>query len=426
MFDPQVIKKDFPVLQKKIHGKPLVYLDNAATSQKPQQVIDAISNYYQNSNANVHRGVHQLSEESTTVWEKSRETIANFFGADESELILVRNTTEAINGVAYGWALDHLKKDDVILSTEMEHHSDLVVWQEICKRTGAKLEFIPVNEDGRLDLEWLGSMGKVQGSRIKLVALTHVSNTLGTVNPIQEIVADLRSLSSDLRILIDGAQAVPHLKINFHKLNVDFFTFSGHKMLGPMGAGGLLVRKELLKNGEFRPWLFGGGMIEAVYVDKTTFHENESDRFTAGTPDVASAVGLASACEYLQKLGMEHVEKHDCNLVEYTIAQLQKIPEIQIVGPTKLNSKYKIPNSKLDRIGSVAFLYEGVHPHDVAQILDSEGIAVRSGHHCTMPLHTKFNWAGTTRVSFQVYNDVNDVDALIEGLQKVKKMFARS
>lgn len=421
MFDPQVIKKDFPILQRKVHGKPLIYLDNAATSQKPQVVIDAISNYYAHHNANVHRGVHQLSEESTTLWEDSRRTVAQFFGADESELILVRNTTEAINGVAYGWALDHLQKDDVVLSTEMEHHSNLVVWQEICKRTGAKLEFIPVTEDGRLDIQDLGGRIQGLGKRLKLIALSYVSNTLGTVNPVEKIVKQIRSSKFEIRILIDGAQAAPHISINFHKFDIDFFTFSGHKMLGPMGIGGLLVKKELLSKNEFKPWLFGGGMIESVQLQTTKFHDEGRDRFTAGTPDVASTVGLATACEYLQKLRMKNVEQQDQKLVEYTIEQLQRISEVTIVGP--VYSKASGILQSADRVGSVAFLYEGVHSHDVAQILDSEGIAVRSGHHCTMPLHTKFNWSGTTRASFQVYNDTDDIDALIEGLHKVKKVF---
>lgn len=457
MFDPKTIQQDFPILQKKLRqaqGRRLVYLDNAATSQKPIQVIDAISNYYKNSNANVHRGVHQLSDESTSLWESSRQVVAEFFGADNEELIITRNTTEAINGIAYGWGLDNLHKDDVILCTEMEHHSNLVVWQEVCKRTGAKLEFIPVLEDGRLDTQVLGSRCQVLGDRLKLLALTHVSNALGTLNPIEKIL-DIVHKSQSLRqaqenntnnkplILLDGAQSAPHLPINFHKLNIDFFVFSGHKMLGPMGIGGVLIKKSLLQSMKVKPWLFGGGMIQAVHSDHTEFAEELSDRFTAGTPDVASMVGLAEACKYLDKLGMRNVQDHDRKLVEYTIAKLSEIPEVRIVGAVS-DSRFQIPDGSLeqnvrgeatnhqsritnhkylDRVGSVAFLYEGVHPHDVAQILDSEGIAVRSGHHCTMPLHTKFDWPGTVRVSFQVYNSTDDIDLLIEALRKVKKVF---
>lgn len=415
MFDPVVLRQDFPILSKLVHGKSLVYLDNAATSQKPQVVIDSISQYYLRSNANVHRGVHHLSDESTRVWEESRRTIAQFFGADDEELIMVRNTTEAINGVVYGWGLDHLGSGDVVLCSEMEHHSNLVVWQEICIRTGARVEFMQVREDGRIDLEKMKQ--HIDTLRIKLVVLAHVSNALGTLNPVKEISQIVKKRHPLARCLVDGAQSAPHLPIDFHKLGVDFFTMSGHKMLGPMGSGALLVRKALLSAQEFRPWLFGGGMIEGVYLDRTTFSEELSERFTAGTPDVASAVGLAQACTYLKKLGMKEVAAHDRELVQYAVQRLAEIPEVKIVGP--------IPDSDddFDRIGSVAFLYTGVHPHDVAQILDSEGVAVRSGHHCTMPLHTKFEWPGTVRLSFQVYNTTQDIDALITALGKVKKVF---
>lgn len=415
MFSPDQVKKDFPILAKKIHGKRLVYLDNAATSQKPRQVIEAIVNYYQNHNANVHRGVHQLSEESTQVFEDSRSIIAHFFGAQSEELILVRNTTEAINGVAYGWGLDHLGPGDVVLCTEMEHHSNLVPWQEVCKRTQATLQFIKVTEEGTLDLEDLKQKAFLAGKHLKLIAFSHVSNTLGTLNPIQQIIEISREYAATKPlILVDGAQSAPHLSIDFHHLGIDVYIFSGHKMLGPMGIGGLLVRQELLNSNVLKPWLFGGGMIESVYTDHTNYHEDSRERFTAGTPDVASTVGLAEACQYLKRLDMNEVEDHDRRLVSYTISQLQHIDQITIVGPTDHK-----------RIGSVAFLYEGVHPHDVAQILDSEGVAVRSGHHCTMPLHTKFHWAGTVRVSFQVYNTTEDIDVLITALQKVKTVFGK-
>lgn len=431
MFNPQTLRSDFPILSKQIHGKPLVYLDNGATSQKPRQVIEAIVNYYENHNANVHRGVHQLSEESTQVFEDSRKVIANFFGADDEELVLVRNTTEAINAVAYGWGLDHLKKGDVVLTTQMEHHSNIVPWQEVCERTGAHLQFVKVDVNGRLDLSKLETESDKLKDTLKLVALTYVSNTLGTVNPIEKLVKIIRSQqpndpTTQPLILVDGAQAAPHMPIDFHKLNVDFISFSGHKMLGPMGVGGLLVRKKLLDVHAMKPWLFGGGMIESVYEDHTNFHESPQERFTAGTPDVASTVGLAAACNYLSKLGMDSVEKHDQELVKYTIAKLQEFSQIKIVGP--LPSTTQQPNNLttvLDRIGSVAFLYEGVHPHDIAQILDSEGVAVRSGHHCTMPLHTRFNWPGTVRISFQVYNTKDDIDVLVKALKKVKEVFGR-
>ncbi len=422
MLDSQLIKQDFPILHRNVHGnKPLVYLDNAATSQKPIQVIDAISNYYKHHNANVHRGVHVLSDESTQLWEDSRKTIAKFFGADDEELVIVRNTTEAINGIVYGWALDHLQADDVVLSTEMEHHSNLVPWQEVCKKVRAKLELMAVDDQGRLDLAKLETTARTLKNKLKLVALAHVSNTLGTLNPVNQIVEIVKKYSPEAKVLVDGAQAVPHLKINFHALNVDCFIFSGHKMLGPMGIGGVLIKKELLQRREVKPWLFGGGMIESVYPGYSTFHEESTQRFTAGTPDVASLVGLAEACRYLEKIGMNNVEAHDRMLVSYALERLEELPQIKIIGPTIVPPSY----IQLDRIGSVAFIYDGVHPHDVAQVLDSEGIAVRSGHHCTMPLHTKFNWAGTTRISFQVYNSKEDIDVLVKALQKVKKIFGK-
>lgn len=406
-FDPDEIKKDFPILERLVHGKPLVYLDNAATSQKPHQVIQAIVDYYEQHNANVHRGVHQLSDESTTLFENAHQRIAEFLGAAKEELILVRNTTEAINGVAYAWADHMLQPGDIVFTSLMEHHANLVTWQEVCKRTGVTLEFIELTTDGRLDLANLESRSKQYESKVKLVALSHVSNTLGTVNPLEKV----RALFPQAKMLIDGAQAVPHLLTDFKKLNVDFYVFSGHKMLGPMGVGGLLVRRELLVSEEFKPWLFGGGMISEVHRTHTIFNEDLCERYIAGTPDVASTVGLAAACDYLDKLGMQNVADHDQELVAYALERLATVPEVTIIGPAT------------DRVGSVAFTYQGVHAHDVAQILDSEGIAVRSGHHCTMPLHEHFQWQATTRMSFQVYNSTADIDQLVTTLAKVKQIF---
>jgi cysteine desulfurase/selenocysteine lyase len=417
MFNPLELKADFPILSRKVNEKPLVYLDNAATSQKPEAVIEAISQYYRTSNANVHRGVHSLSDESTQAWEDSRQVIAQFFGADPDELIITRNTTEAINGVAYGWADSHLNADDIILTTLMEHHSDMVVWQQVCQRTGAQLKYLEVDENGRIDLTQLET--HLSDAKLKLVALTHVSNALGTKNPIDEIIVKIKDMRKDVRVLIDGAQSAPHLPIDFHALGADFFVFSGHKMLGPMGIGGVIVRKELLSTSELQPWLFGGGMIATVEKTKTIFAESLEDRFTAGTPDVASAVGLAAACRYLQKLGMAAVAEHDAELVTYTINKLRSIPHVTIIGPTLSQS------AKLDRVGSVAFIYSGAHAHDVAQVLDSEGVAVRSGHHCTMPLHTQFNWQASVRVSFQVYTSTDDIDVLVHALAKVKQIFGK-
>lgn len=409
MYNPSVIRKDFPILSRVIHDDtPLVYLDSAATSQKPQCVLDAIMQYYTTSNANVHRGIHVLGDESTKLFTHARESIATFFGAENDELILTRNTTEAINGFVWMWAQSHLQKDDVIVTTLMEHHSNVVPWQMVADRTGAKLEFLNVNEQGLLDLTQLETL--LSSKKVKIVAVVHVSNALGTINPVQRI-AELTHAAKALCV-VDGAQSAPHLPVNVHELGCDVYAFSGHKMLAPMGIGGLFVRKQVLK--ECSPFLFGGGMINTVYVEGTTFAD-VPDKFIAGTPDVASTVGLARACEYLSDLGMKNVAQHDQELVTYALEKLSKIPNVHIVGTM----------DSTNRCGSIAFTYDGVHAHDVAQILDSEGVAVRSGHHCTMPLHTHFKWVATTRASFNVYTTKEDIDVLVKALEKVGKVFKK-
>lgn len=414
------IKNDFPLLAQ----SDLVYLDSGATSQKPQQVINAITDYYQTSNANVHRGVHKLSDASTEALSQARSTISKFFGARPEELILTRNTTEAINGVAYGWADHNLNAGDVILASILEHHSNLVVWQQVCGRTGCQLELVGVTDDGQLDLVDFERKIREFGERVKLISLTHVSNTTGAVTPVKKITKIIKEFGFDQspRVVLDGAQSAPHLPLNFADLGADFYAFSGHKMLGPMGSGGLLVKHELLDSGEMQPWLFGGGMIAEVYPDRTIFHPDLADRFTAGTPDVASAVGLAEACNYLTKLGRENILRHDQHIIDYVLQELSKNPKVKIIGPLQSEDNEGEPL----RSGSVAFLYENVHAHDVAQVLDSMNIAVRSGHHCCMPLHTAMGWVATTRASFQVYNSTSDIDALIKGLEKVAKIFQNS
>jgi len=421
MFDPICIQQDFPILSQLVAGKKLVYLDNAATTQKPEVVIDAISEYYRTSNANVHRGIHTLGDTSTRLFEQSRQTIATFLGAHTDELIFCRNTTEALNGVAYGWADHNLATGDVILVSLQEHHSNLVVWQEVAQRTGAAVEFIALSVDGTLDLDLFALQIKHFNHKIKLIALTHVSNTLGIINPISEILYSIKvqfSSQNRPKIVLDAAQSVPHIPINFSSLGVDFLAFSGHKMLAPMGSSGLIVKKEILESGQMQPWLFGGGMIDSVTAEKTNFAESITDRFTAGTPDVASAVGLAAACEYLQKIGMHSVFEHDHELVSYTLEELKKFPHLTVIGPTTAGTL-----EKPERIGSVAFIYEGVHAHDVAQVLSNEGVAVRSGHHCTMPLHLHFKWQATTRISFQIYTTKQDIDDCIVALKKVATVF---
>lgn len=413
-------KKDFPILQRTVNGKRLVYLDNAATSQKPQQMIDAISEYYSQHNANVHRGVHQLSDESTTEYEKAHQRVAEFFGAADGEFIQTRNTTEAINAVRYGWADHVLNQGDVILLTLMEHHSNLVMWQQVSEQTGAILEFVRVTDDGLLDMEDLER--KLRNNPVRLFSIVHVSNTLGTCIDLKAVSELKATHAPEAKILVDAAQSAPHIPLHFGKLQkhggtaaqgVDFMTFSGHKMLGPMGIGGLLVRRSLLEDGEFRPWLFGGGMISDVKQQETTFHHDLCERFVAGTPDVASLVGLAAACDYLDDIGMDAVMEHDEELVAYALEKLQAEADITVVGPMDPSQ----------RVGSVAFVHDSVHAHDVSQVLDSEGIAVRSGHHCTQPLHDAMGWQGTVRFSFQVYNSTDDIDAAVAALEKVRTVF---
>mgnify|MGYP003336593212 CR=1 FL=1 len=413
MYDPKQVKKNFPVLDQEVHpGKPLVYLDSAATSQKPKKVIEVMAHYYLNDNANVHRGVHVLSDRATDAWDRAKETVAQFVGAEKDELIFTRNTTEATNGIAYGWGDHNLGKGDVIVTTLMEHHANLVVWQELCKRTGANLEVVGLKDEATIDLEEFAKI--VKKPDVKLVAFVHVSNSLGTVNPVKEMVSLVRKHAKEARIVLDAAQSVPHLPVDFHELDVDFLCFSGHKMLGPMGIGGLVVKKELLKSGEMQPWLFGGGMIGNVGEQQASYADDLTDLFTAGTPDVASAIGLAEACKFLDNLGMEDVMKHDFELVEYAFKQLSGIKGLEIVGPRP---------EKYNRLGSVAFVHDTVHAHDLAQILDSEGVAVRSGHHCTMPLHKACGWQATTRASFNVYSTKEDIDALVKAFDKVAKIF---
>src|SRR5579859_900726 len=335
-FNPQKIQKDFPILQRKIHSdKRLVYLDNAATSQKPRAVIAAISNYYEQHNANVHRGVHQLGDESTKLFHESRHTIAEFFGAEPTEFIAVRNTTEAINQIAYTWGEKHVAAGDTILTTEMEHHSNIVPWQELAKRKGVRLEFANVNDEGKIDLQNLAQ--QLAAKKITLLAVTHISNTLGTRNPVEKIVELVRKTSPSTKILIDGAQAAPHIPVDFHKLNVDFYVVSAHKMLGPMGIGGLFVRQKILET--LPPFLFGGGMINEVTKEKTTYAEDLEERFTAGTPDVAGLVGWAAACEYLRTIGMEKLAEYDYDLVAYVLEKLHEFPQIKIVGPLSANDR---------------------------------------------------------------------------------------
>ena len=424
------IKKDFPIFNRQINGYTLVYLDSAATSQKPQAVIDSLVDYYQNHNANVHRGIHTLGDESTKMYDSARQTIAEFIGAeDKKELIFVRNTTEAINLVAYAWGRDNIKEGDEILVSEMEHHSNLVPWQELAKEKKARLKFIRVTDEGALDLD---DLKEKLSRRTKIVSVVHVSNFLGTINPIAEISKIINeqktrnkyfpqplSLSPWPLFLVDGAQAVPHMPVNVKELGCDFYAFSGHKMYGPMGIGCLWGKKKVLEI--MSPFLAGGGMINTVDFQNTTFTDLP-DKFEAGTPDVAGAVGLAAAVKYLKNIGMENVRKHEIELTEYCYKLLKKFK-----SPKLLNVKLFGPADATNRGGLVAFTLEvsgkEVHGHDVAQVLDSQGIAVRSGHHCVMPMHDKLGLAATTRISFGIYNTKEDVDRLIKALGKIQEIF---
>ncbi|MBP9702248.1 cysteine desulfurase [Candidatus Woesebacteria bacterium] len=407
MFDPKVVKKDFPILSRMVNGKSLVYLDSGATSQKPTMVLEAERDYYEQHNANVHRGAHTLGDEATSLLAEARAAVADFIGGTPRETIFVRNTTEAINLVAYGWGLDNLKEGDVILSTEMEHHSNLVPWQQVAKRTGARVELIKITEAGILDQEDYKQKLKLKP---KLVVIVHVSNALGTINPVLEMTKAAHKVGA--LVLVDGAQAMPHMKVDVSEIGCDFYAFSGHKMLGPMGIGVLWGRHELLS--AMSPFLCGGGMISEVYPDHSTWADLP-DKFEAGTPNVAGAAGLMAAIKYLNTLGMEQVREHDRLLVSYAIERIESIEGIRILGSRDSNL----------RSGSVSFLYPGVHAHDVATILDSEGVAVRSGHHCTMVLHKALGIAASVRASFNVYTTNEDIDALVTALAKVQKVFGK-
>ncbi len=415
MFDPQKIKQDFPIFS---NHSGLLYLDNAATTHKPQAVITAISDYYQTNNANVGRGVYDLAEASSQSLNQARQTIANFFGAQAEELILTGNSTAAINGVAYGWADHHLQPEDIILTSILEHHSNLVVWQQVAKRTRAKLVFTGLKPTGQISIEQLQT--QLKKYQPQLLALSYVSNTTGAVLDLGQVTQLVKEHSPSTKILIDGAQAVGRIPINFSKLNIDFFAFSGHKMLGPMGSGGLLVKKELLNSGEMQPWLFGGGMIEQVKLQQTEFNHDLNQRFMAGTPDVAGAVGLAAACQYLNKLGIEKVLAHDQHLLRYALMRLSQLKkDIKLVDPTQMVTN----KTQLQRVGSVAFISHFAQAHDVAQALNQEKVAVRSGYHCAQPLHEQQQWPPTVRLSFSVYNSKSDIDFLLLALNKIKKMF---
>lgn len=400
------MKEDFPILNRIINGSRLVYLDNAATTQKPVQVVNAISDFYLNHNANVHRGIHTLSEEATQMYEDARKKVAEFIGAiHPEEVIFTKGTTESLNRVAIGWVLANLKKDDVILVTDFEHHSNLIPWQEEARVVGAKVEILDTDANGEISLNQLEE--KLSRGKVKFISTAHASNVLGTILPVKEICKIAHKY--EILVCVDGAQAVPQMKVNVQSLHCDFYAFSAHKMLGPTGIGVLWAKKELLEKME--PYEFGGGMIDEVTYDKATWAELP-EKFEAGTPNVAGAVGLAAAINYLEMIGMDSIRKHEVELTAYALIKLNEIEGLKILGP-------KDPEK---RTGLVSFTIEGIHSHDIASVLNSEGIAVRSGHHCCMPLHKKLNIPASTRASFYIYNPKEDIDVLIAGLQKAIKV----
>jgi cysteine desulfurase / selenocysteine lyase len=403
--DPERVRPDFPILTRQVHGRPLVYLDSAATAQKPQAVLDAMDDYYRLHNANVHRGVHTLAEEATALFEASRGRVARFVGASERATVFTKNATEAINLVAYAWGLRNLREGDEILVTEMEHHANLVPWQLIARLTGARLRAIRVGDDFRLDLS---SLDEVLTERTRMVAVSAMSNVLGTVNPVAEIAE--RAHAAGALVLADGSQAVPHVGVTLGGLGVDFLVFTGHKLLGPMGVGVLAAREELLDGME--PFLGGGEMIRDVELERSTWNDIPW-RFEAGTPNVAEAIGLAAAVDYLDGLGIQAVAAAERRLAAYALGRLAEVDGLTLFGPAGVEQ----------RGGQISFVLDGVHPHDVSQVLDAEGIAVRAGHHCAKPLMRRFGVQATTRASLYLYNTTGEVDALVAALAKARSFF---
>jgi cysteine desulfurase/selenocysteine lyase len=403
-FDVQRVREDFPILKQRVHGKPLVYLDNAASTQKPQAVIDALHDYYETCNANVHRGVHHLSERATEQYEEARRKVQRFLNAREArEIIFVRGTTEAINLVAATFGRKHVRAGDEVLITAMEHHSNIVPWQILCEETGARLRVAPINDAGELLLDELEGL---LGPRTRIVAATHVSNTLGTINPVRRIVelAHRRKIP----VLLDGAQAVPHIRVDVQDLDCDFYAFSGHKLYGPTGIGVLYGKAALLE--AMPPYQGGGEMISSVTFEKTTYN-TLPHKFEAGTPNIAGTIGLGVAIDYVEQLGCEAIAAHEQDLLSYATEKLAAIPGVRLIGTAK------------ERAGSISFVLDGVHPHDIGTILDQEGIAIRTGHHCTQPLMDRYGVPATARAALAFYNTKEEIDALVRGIYQVKEMF---
>lgn len=404
-FDVKKIRNDFPILLQKVHGKGLCYLDNAATTQKPQAVIDEISNYYKEINSNVHRGVHTLSEKATSAYENSRIKIKNFINAsNEKEIIFTRGTTEAINLVAQTFGRINLNEGDEVLISTMEHHSNIVPWQMICEEKKAKLKVIPINDSGELIFN---EFEKLLSKKTKIVSVVYVSNSLGTINPVRRIIK--KAHESGVPVLLDGAQAIQHIPVDVQELDCDFFAFSGHKIYGPTGVGVLYGKMELLNS--MHPYQGGGDMISKVTFEKTTYNSLPY-KFEAGTPNIAGVIGLGRAIDYIQEIGVENIAAYEGELLNYATLELSKIDGIKFIGTAKNKSSV------------ISFVFDNVHPHDVGTFLDYEGIAVRTGHHCTQPVMDRFDIPATTRASFAMYNTKEEVDALVTGIKKVLEVFS--
>jgi len=400
------LRNDFPIFRKKINGKELVYLDNASTTQKPYTVIDSITDFYSNYNSNIHRAVYQLAEEATNMYEQSREKIANFINVRPEEIIFTRNTTESINLIAHSWARTNLKKDDVIVITEIEHHSNIVPWQILCQERGTRLEYVGVDGNGFLDLEYMIEL--ISSRKVKLVSLSHMSNVLGTIVPIERIIKIAHE--HDIPVLVDGAQSVPHMPINVKNMDCDFLVFSAHKMLGPTGVGILYAKKEYLD--KMAPFMGGGDMIKEVFK----FHTNYNDvpyKFEAGTPNIADVVGFSAAIEYLEKIGMENIRKHEIYLTEYALESMSSLDYITVYGPR--DTKY--------RGGVISFNIADIHPHDLATIMNDHGIAIRSGHHCAQVLMERLDVPATSRASFYIYNIKEEIDKFVNAIKEAGRIF---
>lgn len=405
-FDAERVRADFPILGRTARGKRLAYLDSAASTQKPAKVIDTLNAFYRESNANVHRGVYELSERSTEMYDQARATIARLINAPERrECIFVRNTTEAINLVANSWGRSNLQSGDTIVLTMLEHHSNIVPWQLIAQQTGAQLRYVDIDDEGRLQMDQMREL--LNREPVKVVAVTHVSNTLGTITPLKEITRLAHEAGAV--VIADAAQSVPHMQVDVQALDVDFLAFSGHKMVGPMGIGVLYGKREHLE--AMPPFMGGGSMIRQVELDHSTWADLP-EKFEAGTPSVADAVGLAAAAEYLTDLGFDGIRQHEIQLTNYALGQLREIPGITLFGP-----------DGEDRAGVVSFVLDGAHPHDIASILDGEGVAVRAGHHCAQPLMRRLDVTATARASFYVYNTEQDVDQLVHAVETVNGIF---